>query len=69
MEARSANRFDCMRPARHLVEVTAPQRHPLLASEDERTRLVVDEGRKMFSQGRNDHSRNADDTSPRPGLG
>lgn len=38
------------------------------ASENERTRVVLDEGRKMLAQDRNDHARNTDDTSPRPGL-
>ena len=43
MQASGSDRFHRMRPARHLVEVTAPQRHSLLASENERTRLVRDE--------------------------
>ena len=69
VQALHADRPHRVRPARHLVEVTASQRTTHLAWKDQRARLLLDEGCQVLTHRRNDHTRDADDTTPRSGLG
>jgi hypothetical protein len=68
VQARGPDRRHRVRPPRHLVEVTAPQRHTPLAREDERTGLIPDEVGQMLAQSRDNHAGDTHQSPTRPGL-